>query len=245
MRDSVIDFSRLISIIQTQILPKFNNVTEVKNILQAVIQFPTPAVMEKFSAALGWVNLDSANWSFVGYYDYEYPCALNFFILDEVYNISSVYYSLILVCFNLLLSVAIFISCILVTFEVSEKEDHCFVCRKCLFCCCFWKECIRNVDSFAKKNAVKSAENRKIFRRITFILITDLLCWIPVCIISLVVWCISSTEEYLNDLQKNYIAFKFTFIILLCFNSILNPYLYSYHIWSGLYKKSKQIFYSK
>jgi len=235
-RDSFLDFSQIFSIIEKEILPSFNNVTEVESILQAVAQFQTPSVMEKFSTAVGWVR-DTANWSLVGHNDSQYACSMDFFILHEEYR-GSVYYSLTLVCFNLALSVAIFLSYLIVTLKVYEKEGFCFVWCKCFISCYLW----RNFDIFAQAKSARSAENRKIIRRISFILLTDLLCWIPLCLISLVIWCISTTKENVNNLRKDVIPFSVTFIILSIINSILNPYIYSYRRLKSLFKKIKRIF---
>jgi len=195
--------------------------------------------MKKFSAALGWLR-DTTTWSLIGYYDYQYCCSIDFFILYEDEHPGYVYYSLTLVCFNLVLSVAIVVSYIIVTFEVYKKDRFCFAWCKYIIFCYFWK----NFDVFKRKNAVREAENRKVFKRISFILLTDLLCWIPLCLISLSIWCISMSKENLIYLMKNAIPFKFTFLILFSLNSILNPYIYSYHRLSSLYKKIQRIFYS-
>jgi len=229
-RDSFIDFNQIVSAIQTKILPSFKNVTEVESILQAVTQFRTPSVMEKFSSAVGWVSeCDTTKWSFVGHYDFRYSCSIDFFILYEEYR-SSVYFSLILVCFNLVLSITIFSFYVIVTRKVYKKDQFCFVSCKRLVSCCVWKKVSKTIDVFAQANAIRSAENKKIFKRISLVLITDLLCWIPLCLISLIIWCISSFKEIdlIRYVYEKGIFIDFSFLILLSVNSILNPYLYSY-----------------
>ena len=49
VRNSIIDFACFCLILETKILPSFDNFREVKLILQQVIEFPTPAVLENFS----------------------------------------------------------------------------------------------------------------------------------------------------------------------------------------------------
>jgi len=237
-RDFFIDFTQVVSIAQSHILPSYNNVTEVKSILYAVTQFSTPSVMEKFSTALGWIDLNSKFWNLIGYYQYQYTCSPNYLIFDN--SSRSAYFSLALVFCNLIVSVAILISYVLVTFTLYEKNKFRFVFCKCCMSICSCKKILRNNDFEEAK--IRSAENQKIFRRITLILLTDILFWIPLCLISLVVWTIASTVQDPKDLVENVIFFKITLLVLVSFNSILNPYIYSCPLWSKIFERIKSKF---
>ena len=46
LENSIIDIARFRSILQTKTLPSFDNFSKVKLILQQVIEFPMPAVLE-------------------------------------------------------------------------------------------------------------------------------------------------------------------------------------------------------
>jgi len=99
-RDSFIDFQYTLLIFRTRILLMFENATEITSVVNAVAQFPTPSVMEKFSAALGWVNLNTKEWNLLGYYSSRYTCSINFSIFSRSFH-SSNYFSFIFVFYNL------------------------------------------------------------------------------------------------------------------------------------------------
>jgi len=242
-RDTLIDFTYFISIIQTRILPSYNNVSEVTSILHAVTQFPTSSVMEKFSFAMGWVNLKTENWNPVGYYDYQYLCLADFVILNEDYRRFSISFSLVFVISNLIISVAIVISYIVIAVNLYGRV--CLNIVHCKFCSfCFSCEKFFDINAVSQSsNNVRSAENRKMFKRISFIVLTDLLCWIPMCISSLVIWHFQNTiEQNLHDTLKVAIPFQTASLVLIPLNSILNPYIYSSNLWKYLFQMIKMKF---
>jgi len=76
------------------------------------------------------------------------------------------------------------------------------------------------------------------FTRITFVVLTNLLCWIPLCIASLVIW--HFPRDFLRDGEQLFTAFiqlQMSTLFVVTFNSILNPYIYSSHLWKRLFKK--------
>jgi len=244
-KDSLIDFQHIVPFFQENILPTFDNVTEVKSVMNAVIQFSTPSVMEKFSAALGWVDSDRTEMNLLGYYNSHYTCSANFNIFNRRYRYSN-FFSHILVFYNLVVSILILILYVLVTVKVREKDgDFCLSNLKwCTFpyCSCGPRRCLWANVRLQSKNAERSVENRKIFKRIAFIVFTDLMCWIPLCITALVLW---SAQAYsTNQQRENYnardvIPFQIVTVILVPINSLFNPYIYSIHLWNHLFKKIK------
>ena len=125
VRNSVIDFPRFRLILQRKILPSFDNFREVKSILQRVIEFPTPAVLEKFSNVLGFLHSETDNWTLLGYYNSLYTCSVNFIPLEDEYHHFN-NFGLSFVFYNLILSVGILICYILVTIKIYENDKFCF-----------------------------------------------------------------------------------------------------------------------
>ena len=239
---TLIDFSYFILVFQSKILPGFSNVTEVTSITHAVTQFPTSSVLQKFFTALGWINSDRDDWDFVGYYDLRYTCSITYFAENESFRSYS-FYALMLVFCNLVLSITTLIFYIIVTFKIYESSClHCVYCKQCLNF--FSGKKSNNNAIVGPAKAMRAAENREIFRRISIIVITDLICWIPLCITSLIIWKISnatviSWEEYLAIA----VPFQTATLILVPVNSVANPYIDSYKLWIQLFKKIQNVLY--
>ena len=240
-QDSLIDFSYFKSVFQSKISPSFSNVTEVTSIIHAVTLFSTPSVLQKFSTALGWINLNHDNWELVGYYDFRYACSMTYLAEDESFQNYS-FYVLILLFYNLFFSTATLIFYIVVIFKINENYCLCYVhCKKCTICFSF-NNLLHNTI-VGPTNAVRSVENRRIFKRITIVMITDAMCWIPLCIASLIVW--KFADVAVLDWEK-YVAiavpFQSALLVVVPLNSIVNPHIYSYKLWIQLFKKLKQFF---
>ena len=236
-RNSVIAFPRFHLILQTKILPNFENITEVKPILQHVIKFSTPAVLEKFSNVLGWVDSETDSWTLLGYYDFSYTCSANFVPREEEYHRSN-HFVLSIVFYNIILSAGILICYILVTIKIYENDKFCFVPSKFFtskFCCHFPKFLCNNAFFQHQDNSVvglRSAENLRMLKRITIIVFTDVICWIPICVTSLVIWQLSGEISF-----QIRMSIQTAITILVPLNSIINPYIYSFHLWGRLLKK--------
>ena len=81
-----IEYSYCAHIFRYYTIPSFTiNATEATSVLQAVAQYPTQEVMEKFSSALGWVDFETESWSTVGIYDYQYTCGPGLFLFNMDY----------------------------------------------------------------------------------------------------------------------------------------------------------------
>ena len=120
IRNFMINFPRFRLILQRKILPSFDNFRKVQSILQQVIEFPTAAVLEKFSNVLGLLHSETNNnWTFLGYCDFVYTCSANFISVEEEYHRSK-HFGLSLVFYNLILSVGILIGYILVATKSSK-----------------------------------------------------------------------------------------------------------------------------
>ena len=235
-RDSVIDFAKLASFIKKKMLPSFINVPEVKSVYQNVIQFPTSSVFEKFSASLGWIGFKPANWKLVGFYDSKYFCSPDFLVENDEIRLRD-YFDLTLLFYNFAISVAIMIAYVLVTINISNKScSEMFVadCKWFLgnFCC--------TCEELGHSDAARLAENRQMFRRISIIILTDVACWVPVCVMSIVDWQFPPTNT--EGLSSRSLSFHTIIITLVPLNSMLNPFIYSFHLWKLLFKHIKSKF---
>ena len=85
-------------------------------------------------------------------------------------------------------------------------------------------------------------ENKHIYIRIFIVVLTDLFCGIPVCAIG--IW------QFFNGLVSDCFEFQNTefrdvpplaVLILFPINSVINPYIYSFHLWRNVYKRCKQL----
>ena len=240
-KDCKIDFNYFKLGFQTRIYPRFSNVTEVTSVIHTVIQFPTSSVIQKLSTALGWINLDYDNWELVGYYDFLYACSLHYLATDEKFQSYSFYKLMLLFC-NLTFSIATLIFYIVVTFKIYNNYCLCFVhFKKCTICFPYNKFLHNTIAGPA--TAMRSVENRRIFKRISIIMITNVMSWIPLCIASLIIWKVA--DEAVLDWQKRRaiaVSFQSALLVVVPLNSIINPYIYSYKLWIQLFKKLKEFF---
>ena len=241
VKNSVIDFARFRLILQTKILPSFDSFREVNSILEQVIEYPTPAVLEKFSNVLGLLHSETDNWTLLGYYDFTFACSATFIPRNEEYHRSDKF-GLCFVFYNLILSIGISICYILVTIKIYEHDKLCFAaCKFCTnkFCCHFTKFLCNNAFFQHQENTVvgsRSAENLKMLQRITVVVITDVICWIPLCVTSLLIWQLSAESTF-----QNRISFRVAVLVLVPLNSVINPYIYSIHLWGPLLKKTTSL----
>jgi len=118
---------------------------------------------------------------------------------------------------------------IVITIKVNKRNIACFNQFSCRSC----KKQLNNDDvHFRQANVARSAENQQLLKRISIIILTDLICWMPLCIISLAFWHIPVFEHF-KDLEE-YLTFAIPYetvtLFLFSINSILNPFIYSLHL---------------
>ena len=245
-KNSFIEYPYFAYILQHYTIPSFiTNATESTSVLQAVAQFPTQEVMEKFSIVLGWVDFETESWSTVGIYDYQYTCSPDLFLFSGDYYRDANNFKLTFVLYNLVVSVVILIFYSVITSKILKTDIF------CLNSCNCWKlfrEKCGNATAFHERSAFSSAENRRMFKRISFIVLTDIMCWIPLCIASLVIWNVPlnpETIQNLGDYLRYITPFQIILLTVVPFNSILNPYIYSSHMWRRVFKKIRKLFSAK
>ena len=77
----------------------------------------------------------------------------------------------------------------------------------------------------------RSAENLEMLKRITVILLTDVICWISMCVTSLVIRQLPVKNNF-----KIGSSFRIATLVLVPLNSVINSYIYSIYLWGRLLK---------
>ena len=179
-------------------------------------------ILEKF----GIIN--SSDWTLVGYYTKQHFCALKFFIQRDR---SEDTVTLILVITNLLFCVFIIVAYIVLLYKVSGLKQI----RKVLLNLRKKRTFDNTQHHFNKR---RNKENKTMFIRITAIIITDLITWMSICLISLSFYNISfSAKPKRLELYNN---IQIIVLFLAPINSIINPYIYSNQVFKKLFLKVRK-----
>ena len=94
-------------------------------------------------------------------------------------------------------------------------------------------------------NGRKAKENLKVFKKIFIIVVTNFVCWTPVCIAGVYFYSQSRNKtecSYFRFLHEHHIVQK-VIILLVLINSLLDPYIYCIKVWKTLFKIVKQEFF--
>lgn len=174
----------------------------------------------------------------LGYYSMQSVCSFNL-IVDDPYAFPS-YFTLSVVVYNLcsFLVILFFYGLIMRSLSRDHKLKHGLM-------CCMVKDDEKNSAQNVSKK--RSQENEAMFRRVFVIVATDFVCWVPICLFSLIFFLKDSftgamdchvSTQFCWDL-KLYHAFQTTVCIVVPLNSVINPYIYSFNLWKRLLKRIK------
>ena len=232
--DTLIDFMHFTPVLERILnLVNVTHYPEVHSVLLAIIQFPTVSVLEKAAAVLGLVNFDTEKWSLVGYYDLQYACATNFFLTGESQGRKSNFFTLSFVLYNFMTTLAILITYVLVTCKLSGTV---FVAHICNGCSPGKKSLQKNLPN----SELRLNENRQVLNRISSIVLTNLFCWLPLCIAALVIGNVHVGTSDARNVLRYVLSIQTAMLLVVPLNSILNPYIYSYHLWKALFAKMRK-----
>ena len=161
-----------------------------------------------------------------------------FFISNkEFYNRLLSSFNLSVVFFNFVVSVVISILYVFITLKLCNMDNVCLNQSKCCMLC------HQNASPFHERSALKSTENRRMFKRISFVVLTDVVVWIPLCIAALVIWHVPKpVNQNLGELLGYFIPLTVISLLVVPFNSILNLLVYSLHMWKQFFKNKEQTF---
>jgi len=158
-------------------------------------------------------------------------CAMDFFVRSDE---PVAYFTLTLISYNLLvfLYIALVYGYILLKTDVQGVQK------------CFLKRCWRTGDASHSSDAATSVrrrrENIKMHRLIIAIIATDFLCWVPLCLAAL--WHAGhSSYPQSNQTVCWHVVSRYFSVLLLPFNSVINPFLHSGRIRDRFIKSFKSL----
>ena len=215
---------------------RINDTSDFGKLLHTLSKFPSKQTTFQILSSFGFVNFETDNWNLIGYYYSRRGCTL------EVLTVAKQpfsYFSMACLLYNFLSFLFILIAYIIILKDLSSTR-HCM--RSC-----FSKIGLITSEIKQGKPAQidnKSTKNKKIYYRIFLVVFTDMFCWLPVCFIgficfveSLVIPDFYSTARF--SLGKRVIPL--IVLTLVPINSVVNPYIYSYHLWKKVCNRTKNI----
>ena len=158
------------------------------------------------------------------FYKQHQVCTISFFSFNSIRK----YFMLVMLSYNSLLLIFI-----LIAYTTILKR---------IFNC---KNLITSFFFQSPDNGTKTKESLKVFRKIFIIVVTNFVCWAPICIagVSFYLQSLNSTEyKYTKFLHKHYNVEKVMFLLALI-NPLLNPYIYYIKFWKTIFKIVKQEFF--
>ena len=199
------------------------------NVLYDISKFESNEVAVQLSKSLNLLSFERDEMNFVDYYYPNGGCTVEFF--NTARNDTVSYYSLCFLILNLIGYIFIIIAYLIISKKISSLR------LLNLLPCLAKSNCLKTQDNYRTKKI--TAENNQIFRRIFIIIITDLICGIPICLIGLSFY----FDTLINDCGRNKDYQEKAFIVvaaLFPLNSIINPYIYSFRMWKSNFHKCKQ-----
>ena len=159
---------------------------------------------------------------------------MKFFVGRE--NPSS-FFTLPVVLYNVISFSFIFVSQFIIACKTSRygqqalaNDSFYLSCLRCLF---------SNPDRPNSNQQRRESENKKMHRRMFYIVMTDFICWIPLSIITLHFFAksiYSSTCDYLSYKRSVEYWVPGVVMFVLPLNSVINPFIYSFRFWKPLRK---------
>ena len=196
-------------------------------VLVTANKFQTNEVAVQVLKSFNLVNFEH-NTSLVNYYSPKLGCTADFSI--EARNTTTTYFSLFIFSFDLVGYLFILIGYLIIFKNIAKP--YFFSILPCLS--------VRHFSEGQEQNVSEVInENKQVYVRIFIIVVTDLTCGITICLIALghyfqgLVYDCSHNRSYLE------IATPFV-LILFPLNSVINPYIYSFNLWKGIYRRCKQ-----
>ena len=205
---------------------------EINLVLEKICEYPTRSVLSKLHNRFGWIDIDIDNLFYIGYYDLNYICTINFFF-DGLYTTDIDYFNLSFAIINIVISFAIVIAYVFIILKAlgSKKKIICVLCQSCKS---------GQLSFRSQRYAARDVEDQTIFTRITIIIVTDLCFIAPLCLAALVRWLSPLDKKNGDELLKALVDAQSLMLFVVPFNSILNPYIYSFTFWKNCFKNLKK-----
>ena len=197
--------------------PRNNNVWQVKPVLRKLVKYNNRDLLHTLLNHTG--ILKDNDFNYLGYYSYYYSCTLRTIITTPFFD---QYYTLSILIYNFVAFIFIFTACIVICKHLAKNT--------------------KNVEQNGRTvNEKKLSENNKIYLQLFLVIATDFLCWIPICVTAFYYYFSDhmSSESKNCDRASAFFKMSCAVLILMPINSVINPYLYSWHLWKKFLKKCK------
>ena len=181
-------------------------------------------ILESFNL----VDFDDENVSIVEYYNVKHRCSIPLFL---TYKNATTFFTLFLFTFNLTGFLFILVGHLIMLKNISALRIQNM--KYLFFCQCF-KPSVKTIEQITKE---RKTENRKVYIRIFAVIITDLICGVTVCLISFLYFFKIIGPFPLGKEPITRIA-----SILFPLGSVINPYIYCFHLWKKHFKRFKKRF---
>ena len=189
---------------------------------------------------LGLVNSTTHIVETLGYYNLQPVCSVNLILSDHQTKYS--YFTLVIILYNFFSFLVILIFYAIILKSMTDNGDG-MACN----CLGLIKNKKKTSKTINKPSQRRYFENKSMFKRVVFIVATDFICWVPICLISLsflikgftesTQMC-NATRHVCSNLDL-YHKLQIAVFFVIPVNSSINPYVYSFHFWKGLFLKLK------
>ena len=204
--------------------------SQLRQVLKAIMEYPTIDVLIKTVDRFGLSQYEPS-WSTMGFYDLQYLCSMNHMANSEFPAMRTLFVFCV-VTYNLLCSICVIFvyAIILNNFCQNQRKGN----RSQM------KGLRSKNNGISQKpyNHKQYAENQRMFRLIAIVVATDIACWIPICLISIILY---KQFDFYSPCEHviafNYAQLYTSWVVVA--NSIVNPYIYSFHFWKSLFVRLK------
>ena len=227
LEDDVFHFSPRQIYRTVQTLSRAINVTDepFSKVLHVLSDNKRNDVAVQLLKSFNLIDFERYEVNFVGPYLMRRWCSVEIFV--DARNSTVTYFFLSLLIFNFVEFLFIFVAYLIMYLDLSRTRLNRF------FWCFPLKPSVKNLES---KTQERKTEDKKVYMRIFLVAVTDLVCGIAVCLIGLVHY----FAGFVFDCSQNYFFAKSAtpvVAVLITLNSIINPYIYSFHLWKNFLKR--------
>ena len=208
-----------------------NDTSDFGKLLHTLNKFPSKQTSLQVLSSFGLVNFETDNWNLIGYYDSRRGCTLEVLALaDSQFS----YFSMACLLYNFLSFLFILIAYIIILKDLSST-------RYCMRSC--FSKITAKIRQGNPAHVINNAkENKKIYYRIFVVVFTDMFCWMPVCVIGLTYFVESLViPDFFSTARHSFAkrVIPFVVVTLIPINSVVNPYIYSFHLWKKICNRTK------
>ena len=212
----------------------FNNSPNIdshfRTVLEVTTKFQTPEVMRKFLGVLELIKSPSESWEFILFYKKHRRSCITVMTMIGFKEASS-WFMLVVFMYVALCSTFTAIAYGILFKRMLEKQSiGNWLKSKC---------CATGNQTQINKLSRREAENKKLYRTIFVIVLTDLLFWLPLSIAAVVYFIFMATETACTYCKPDNFVYGFLqifYMVFLPINSVINPIIYSKNVWKELYK---------